>query len=79
LCPAAVKALSMDILIEVSFAVGWRMKWRRFSVASTIAMLKSRDRLVVEVRRGILRKIYLFLSLEPFSVQLPKQPQLRVN
>jgi hypothetical protein len=41
LCPAAVKALSMDILMEVSFAVGWRMKWRRFSVASTIAMLKS--------------------------------------
>jgi hypothetical protein len=27
--------------MEVSFAVGWRMKWRRFSVASTIAMLKS--------------------------------------
>jgi hypothetical protein len=27
--------------MEVSFAVGWRTKWRRFSVASTIAMLKS--------------------------------------
>jgi hypothetical protein len=41
LCPAAVKALSMEMLMEVSFAVGWRTKWRRFSVASTIAMLKS--------------------------------------
>jgi hypothetical protein len=41
LCPAAVKALSMEMLMEVSFAVGWRIKWRRFSVASTIAILKS--------------------------------------
>lgn len=48
LCPAAVKALSMEMLMEVSFAVGWRIKWRRFSVASTIAMLKSgNQRLVV--------------------------------
>lgn len=31
----------MEMLMEVSFAVGWRTKWRRFNVASTMAMLKS--------------------------------------
>ena len=41
LWPAAVKALSMAMEMEVSFAVGWRMKCRRWRVESTIAMLKS--------------------------------------
>ena len=31
----------MAMVMEVSFAVGWRMKWRRWRVESTIAMLKS--------------------------------------
>jgi len=40
----------MAMEMEVSFAVGWRMKCRRWRVESTIAMLKSviqRKRLVV--------------------------------
>ena len=44
--PAAVKALSMAIWIEVSFALGMRVKCRRCRVESTRAMLKS----VYEVR-----------------------------
>lgn len=40
-CPAAVKALLMAMEIEVSFAVGMRVKWRRWRVESTRAMLKS--------------------------------------
>lgn len=39
--PAAVKALFMAMEMEVSFAVGMRVKWRRWSVLSTMAMLTS--------------------------------------
>jgi hypothetical protein len=39
--PAAVKALSMAVETEVSFARGMRVKWRRWRVESTRAMLKS--------------------------------------
>lgn len=36
-----MKALSIEIEMEVSFAVGMRVKWRRWRVESTRAMLKS--------------------------------------
>lgn len=36
-----MKALSMAIWIEVSLALGMRVKWRRWRVLSTRAMLKS--------------------------------------
>ena len=39
--PAAVKALSMAMETEVSFARGMRVKCRRWRVESTRAMLKS--------------------------------------
>lgn len=39
--PAAVKALSMAICTEVSFAAGMRVKCSRCRVESTRAMLKS--------------------------------------
>lgn len=43
LWPAAVKALSIEMLIEVSFALGIRAKDRRCKVLSTMAILKSVD------------------------------------
>jgi hypothetical protein len=49
--PAAVKALSMAICTEVSFARGMRVKWRRWRVESVRAMLKS----VVDGERSVLR------------------------
>jgi hypothetical protein len=39
-----VKALSMAVETEVSFALGMRVKWRRWRVESTRAMLKSEGR-----------------------------------
>lgn len=36
-----MNALLMAMEIEVSFAVGMRVKWRRWSVLSTMAMLTS--------------------------------------
>lgn len=36
-----MKALFMAMEMEVSFAVGMRVKWRRWSVLSTMAMLTS--------------------------------------
>ena len=45
--PAAVKALSMAMETEVSFARGMRVKWRRCRVESTRAMLKSTMEMLV--------------------------------
>lgn len=39
-----MKALSIAVWIEVSFALGMRVKWRRWRVESTRAMLKSAPR-----------------------------------
>lgn len=36
-----MKALLMAMEMEVNFAVGMRVKWRRWSVLSTMAMLTS--------------------------------------